>query len=100
MNWDADILLWVNGHWSEGLDVFFWYISKASTWIPLYALLVGLIAYKYRNWHTVLIILIGFGVAVGLGVTVGFGVAVGLGVGVAVGLGCGVIFISFDTFVG
>ena len=66
MNWDADILLWINGHWSEGLDLFFWYISKASTWIPLYVLLVGLIAWKYRNWRTVLIILIGFGVAVGL----------------------------------
>ncbi len=46
--------------------MFFWYISKASTWIPLYVLLVGLIAWKYRNWRTVLIILIGFGVAVGL----------------------------------
>ena len=63
---DNDILFWINGHYSEWLDVFMWYISKSSTWIPLYVLLVGLIAYKYRNWRTVLIILIGFGVAVGL----------------------------------
>ena len=66
MKFDIDILLWINGHWNEGLDLFFWYISKASTWIPLYVLLVGLLAWKYRNWRTVLIILIGFGVAVGL----------------------------------
>ena len=66
MNLDSTILLWINGHYNEWLDLFFWYVSKAGTWIPLYVLLVGLIAYKYRNWKTVLIILIGFGVAVGL----------------------------------
>lgn len=43
-----------------------WYVSRSSTWIPLYVLLVGLIVWKYRNWKTVLLILLGFGVAVGL----------------------------------
>ena len=43
-----------------------WTISRAKTWIPLYVLLVGLIAWRYRNWRTVLVILIGFGIAVGL----------------------------------
>lgn len=43
-----------------------WYVSRSCTWIPLYILMVGLIAYKYRNWKVVLLILIGFGVAVGL----------------------------------
>ena len=43
-----------------------WYVSRSSTWIPLYVLLVGLIVWKYRSWKTVLLILLGFGVAVGL----------------------------------
>ena len=43
-----------------------WWISRSITWIPLYVLLVGLIVLKYRSWKTVLLILLGFGVAVGL----------------------------------
>ena len=43
-----------------------WFVSRAKTWIPLYVLLVGLVTWKYRNWRTVLLILIGFGIAVGL----------------------------------
>lgn len=66
MNIDADILLWINGHYSEWLDTFMWYVSKSRTWLPLYALLVGLIAWRFRNWKAVLLILAGFGIAVGL----------------------------------
>lgn len=66
MSLDADILLWINGHSSEWLDVLMWYISKTNVWIPLYVLLVGLIVWKYRNWKAVLFILIGFGIVVGL----------------------------------
>ena len=66
MNIDADILLWINGHYADWLDTVMWIISRANTWIPLYVLLVGLIAWKYRNWRSVLLILIGFGIAVGL----------------------------------
>ncbi|MBR1878493.1 MAG: phosphatase PAP2 family protein [Paludibacteraceae bacterium] len=66
LNADSNILLWINGHYTEWLDMIMWYISKSATWIPLYALLVGLIIYKYRNWKTVLLILAGFAVAVGL----------------------------------
>jgi len=43
-----------------------WYVSQSWTWIPLYALLVGLIIYRFRSWQAVLLILLGFGVAVGL----------------------------------
>lgn len=63
---DADILLWINGHGNAWLDALMWGVSCAKTWIPLYVVLVGLIAYKYRNWKAILLILIGFGVAVGL----------------------------------
>lgn len=66
MNIDADILLWINGHYAEWSDELMWYVSCTATWIPLYVLLAGLIVWKYRNWRTVLVVLIGFGVAVGL----------------------------------
>ena len=66
MSWDFDIILWINGHYTEWLDQVMWVISRANTWIPLYVLLVGLIVYRYRNWKYVLFILIGFGIAVGL----------------------------------
>lgn len=66
MNLDADILLWINGHYSGWMDSFMWTVSRAKTWLPLYVVLVGLIAYKYRSWKTVLFILLGFGLAVGM----------------------------------
>lgn len=43
-----------------------WTVSRSKTWIALYVLLVGLIIWKYRSWKSVLLILIGFGIAVGL----------------------------------
>ena len=44
-----------------------WYISRSTTWIPLYVLLAGLVIWRYRNnWKTVLLILVGFGIAIGL----------------------------------
>lgn len=66
MNVDTYILLWINGHHADWLDQVMWIISQSSTWIPLYALLVGLIVHRYRSWKQVLIILLAFAVAVGL----------------------------------
>ena len=66
MSLDAEILLWINGHYCELADTLMWWVSRSSTWIPLYVLLVGLIAWRYRSWKTVLLILLGFGAAVGL----------------------------------
>lgn len=66
MNFDTEILYWINGHSSEWLDTFMWTVSRSKTWIALYVLLVGLIIWKYRSWKSVLLILIGFGIAVGL----------------------------------
>ena len=44
-----------------------WNISRSATWIPLYVLLVGLVIWRYRsNWKTIVLILVGFGIAVGL----------------------------------
>ena len=43
-----------------------WTVSRSKTWIALYVLLVGLIVYRFRSWKSVLLILIGFGIAVGI----------------------------------
>ena len=66
LNTDSSILLWINGHYAAWSDTLMWAVSRTATWIPLYVLLVGLIVWKYRNWRTVLLILLGFAVAVGL----------------------------------
>lgn len=66
MNIDADILLWVNGHYADWSDVLMWYISRPYTWIPLYVLLIGLIVWRYRSWKALLLIVLGFAIAVGL----------------------------------
>ena len=66
MNIDADILIWINGHHEAWLDEVMWRVSQTKVWIPVYVLLVGLIAKKFRNWKAVLLILAGFGIAVGL----------------------------------
>ena len=63
---DKDILLWINEHWTEGLDGLMWWVSQSVTWIPLYVLLLGLIVWRYRNWKTVVLMVLAFGVAVGL----------------------------------
>lgn len=66
MNLDADILLWINGHYVGWFDEVMWTVSQARTWIWLYIVLVILLVRKYRNWKTVLLLLVGFGIAVGL----------------------------------
>jgi len=66
IEWDAQLLLWINGHYCDWADTLMWWVSRPGTWIPLYVLLVGLMTWKYRSWKTVLLILLGFGVAVGL----------------------------------
>ena len=66
MKFDIDILFWINGHGKAWLDSLMWGVSNAKTWIPLYVLLVGLIAWRYRDWKIVLLILLTFGIAVGL----------------------------------
>ncbi len=66
MSLDADILLWVNGHYADWLDTIMWLISRQRTWYPLYALLLGFIAWRYRSWRTVLLVVLAFVVAIGL----------------------------------
>ena len=77
---DQQWLLAINGWHSEWADILMWYISKSTTWLPLYALMVGLIVYRFgilspslcregrrgSSLLRVLIILAGFAVAVGV----------------------------------
>ena len=66
MSFDQDIVLWINSHHTEFMDEMMWFVSKPTTWIPLYVLLLVLLAFKIRNWRSLIIILIGFGIAVGM----------------------------------
>ena len=79
---DQQWLLAINGWHAEWADVLMWYVSKSTTWLPLYALLVGLVVYRFGiQWYLstqntsnyrftallrVLIVFAGFAVAVGL----------------------------------
>ena len=79
---DQQWLLAINGWHAEWADVLMWYISKSTTWLPLYALLVGLVVYRFGiQWYLstqntsnyrftallrVFIVLAGFAAAVGL----------------------------------
>ena len=65
-NLDVDILLWINGHGNAWLDEVMWTVSAAKTWIWLYVVLLILLVKQFRNWKTILLILVGFGIAVGM----------------------------------
>ena len=43
-----------------------WAVSSPRTWLPLYLLLIGLVAWRFRSWKAALLIILGFVVAVGL----------------------------------
>ena len=66
MSLDADILLWINGHHTEWLDTIMWWTSHPATWLPLYIVLMILVAVRFRSWKAALFIILGFIVAVGL----------------------------------
>ena len=59
--WLVAINNW-NAPWADQL---MWIISGKLTWLPLYAVLVGLLFWRF-GWKKALVLLAGFGVAVGL----------------------------------
>ena len=67
INIDRQWLLAINGAHTLWLDSVMWTISRAQTWIPLYAILVAMIVYRFRElkWWRILLIFVGFAVAVG-----------------------------------
>lgn len=44
---DQACLLAINGWHAPWADTLMWYISKSTTWLPLYALLVGLVIWRF-----------------------------------------------------
>lgn len=44
---DQRWLVTINGWHAPWADTLMWYISESTTWLPLYALLVGLIVWRY-----------------------------------------------------
>lgn len=46
---DTEILLAINGCHAPWADQLMWIISAKATWIPLYILLIGLLAWRYRK---------------------------------------------------
>lgn len=44
---DMQWLVAINGWHAPWADTLMWYISKSTTWLPLYAVLVGLIVWRY-----------------------------------------------------
>lgn len=65
---DQQWLLAINGWYSDWADTLMWIISRSTTWIPLYILLIGILIYRYRyyRWWVIVSVLLLFGVAVGL----------------------------------
>jgi undecaprenyl-diphosphatase len=62
---DADLLLWINGHHAPWADTLMWTISRATTWIPLYALLVYLLWHRF-GWRRTIVYFLAFVIAIGL----------------------------------
>lgn len=53
---DTDLLLFINEHYTDFLDVFFWNISQRTTWIALYAALAVCAFYRY-GWRGLYVVL-------------------------------------------
>ena len=49
---ETEILLAINGWHAPWADTLMWIISAKETWIPLYALMVGLLIWRYRQPST------------------------------------------------
>jgi len=62
---DQSWLVAINSCHAPWADTLMWIVSAATTWIPLYVVLVGLLWWRF-GWKKMLIMLAAFGVAIGL----------------------------------
>lgn len=62
---DQAWLVAINGCHAEWADGLMWVVSGKWTWLPLYALLIGLLVWRF-GWKRGLVMLVGFAAAVGL----------------------------------
>jgi len=66
LNADSYILLWINGHYNDWLDAVMWTISLPRTWLPMYVILAAIVGWHFRSWKAVLLVFVGFAIAIGL----------------------------------
>lgn len=52
-NIDTQLFVFLNGIHSPAWDKIMWWITGTNSWIPMYALIVGYIVYKYR-WKAII----------------------------------------------
>jgi undecaprenyl-diphosphatase len=53
---DAELLLWLNSHHSLFFDRIMYFVSGRWEWIPLYAVILGFIIYRFK-WRAIWILL-------------------------------------------
>lgn len=46
---DTDLFLWLNGHFAPWLDPVMVFATERNSWFPFYALLIGWLAFRYRQ---------------------------------------------------
>lgn len=50
---DTQLFIFLNGIHSPAWDNIMWWVTKTNTWIPMYAIIVGYIIYKFR-WKAII----------------------------------------------
>ncbi|QQS52131.1 MAG: phosphatase PAP2 family protein [Bacteroidota bacterium] len=53
---DTNLFLWLNGFHSEAWDKVMWFVSGKTEWIPLYALILAFLIYRYK-WKSIPVII-------------------------------------------
>lgn len=62
---DTELLLWINSHHAAWADQLMWIVSGRLTWLPLYAVLIGLLFWRF-GWRRALVFILAIAAAVGL----------------------------------
>lgn len=62
---DTDLFIWLNSLYAPWLDPLMIWVTERNTWLPLYALLVGWLIYRYRRRAAGLLLTIVLAVALG-----------------------------------
>lgn len=60
---DTNLFLWLNGLYAPWLDVVMVVVTGRDVWIPMYALLIGWLAFRYRKRAIGMVLTLGVSVA-------------------------------------
>lgn len=61
---DTDLFLWLNGLYAPWLDAVMVVITGRNVWIPVYALLIGWLAFRYRKQAIGIVLTLAVSVAI------------------------------------